>query len=155
VRTGHKVVALDFDGVLNSHATTTQFVGEFRGTSFQTVGLDPSNVAAFNAFQQQANAKIVVSSSWRWGRTTAELVRILKDAGVAGDVVGATPQLGVRRGIEIQAWLDANPAVSGLVILDDASDMEHLGHKLLRTSASTGFRVEDIPQALRILEQPL
>jgi hypothetical protein len=153
--TGPRVTALDFDGVLNNGTTTTLFTGELLGTAFQTIGLDPDNVAVFNNFQKRADTKIVVSSSWRWGRTVKELAKILKDAGVLGEVIGATPQLGTRRGTEIQAWLDANPPVSGLVIFDDDQDMEHLEPWLVRTSPQTGIRKKHVQLAHKVLARPI
>jgi len=150
-----KVTFLDVDGVLNNVKTKERYNGKLGATAFQLIGFDPKNVAAFNAFQRVANTQIVVSSSWRCGRSVEELREILRDAGVVGEVIDKTGHaLSRRRGFEIQDWLDANP-VDGFVILDDSDDMEHLLPKLVRTSWAKGMLKKHVPLALKVLAEPV
>ncbi len=83
-----KVVFLDFDGVLNSHL----FMLEERSQGRSGVaGLDPKAVAHVNHICGQTGAVIVVSSSWRYGRTLGQLKDMLREAGCTAVVRGATP----------------------------------------------------------------
>lgn len=70
-----RIVFLDFDGVLN------------RGSG----PFEPELVKRLNKITNMASAKIVVHSSWRYGRTLDELREILTNAGVTGKVIDAAP----------------------------------------------------------------
>ena len=65
-----------------------------------------------------------------------------------------TPKLHVRRGLEIQKWLDDNPQGENVVfvILDDDSDMEHLMDRLVQTDHEFGLTQEDAGKAILMLK---
>lgn len=100
---------------------------------------DPRCVELLNSLIEQTDAKIVVSSSWRLGRTVDELRELFSQVGIKGDIVDKTPYLrfsnndyhkSVPRGCEIKAWLENSKDILGskmskvnYVILDDDSDM--------------------------------
>jgi hypothetical protein len=94
----------------------------------------------------------VVSSTWRHGRTVAELQAMLEAEGFTGRVVDKTPTVapGADRGEEIAAWL-AEHAVGGYVIIDDHLDMGALRTALVLTHPVHGLRPADAPRAIEIL----
>src|SRR5271170_150041 len=84
-----KVLFLDFDGVLNSY----RFMLEERGMGRTGVaGLDPKAMTHVNYICGKTDAMIVVSSSWRYGRTLGELKDILSAVGCTAIVRDVTPQ---------------------------------------------------------------
>src|SRR5688500_9278670 len=111
-----KVVFLDIDGVLVNRKSLMKASG-LRATA------DPHCVEALNAITDATSAKIVVSSTWRYFHRSmgfasplAFMRMKLAEWGVRAEVIGCTPDLsrkagplyaGVRRGDEIQAWLDS------------------------------------------------
>ena len=84
-----RVVFLDFDGVLNSHAYQATLPPEVRGG---VMGLDRAAVARLNKLVHAAEAEMVVSSTWRHSRTTRQLRDLLQEHGFVGTVRGRTPQ---------------------------------------------------------------
>ena len=93
-----------------------------------------------------AGADVVVSSTWRYGKTVAELQEILEAEGFIGRVLDKTPigAPGADRGEEIAAWL-AEHAVAGYVIIDDHVDMGSLRTHLVQTHPARGLQSADAP----------
>ncbi len=151
-----KVVFLDFDGVLNS-------LGFFQREHGPLDRLDPAAVQRLDLLVRRAGAKVVVSSSWRVGRTLDALRQLLAQAGYDGEVVGCTPDLGSRvyvadgsalRSLEIRAWLDAQTEpVEAYVVLDDGA-LDELAPCFVRTTFATGLCDEHVEEALAILMAP-
>lgn len=144
-----KILFLDFDGVLNSISSALVWNG------YDT--FDPKCVGLVQRLVTQTKAKIVVSSSWRIGRTRDELLNDIAKAGgtaLLPSIIGVTPLLnGDRgRGDEIASWLDINSKflISTYVIVDDDSDM--LSHQpFVKTSHAHGFTLNEYLSALEIL----
>ena len=139
-----RVIFLDIDGVLAPIRRWDRY-GE----------LDRLCIEVLNEIVARADADVVVSSSWRHGRTLAQLQAMLDAVGFAGSVVGATPTIGVGagRGEEIAAWL-AEHEVSGYVILDDHVDVGELRTHLVQTEPVHGLRSADVPRVLETLGRP-
>lgn len=158
------VLFLDVDGVLNN-APYCQRVAKMNA-------MDPENVAALNSVLVAVpEARIVVSSSWRYLHKTIELMaERLRLEGVDGArVIGMTPRSlydderdgrvklsmiieGQIRGLEITAWLEENDVVR-YVILDDSSDAG-AGHDpavFIQTSWEVGLTMEHAARAIAIL----
>ncbi len=156
-----RVVFLDIDGVLNCHsylAGLAARVGAYDRNDHEMI--DSVAVERLNRIVERAGAKVVVSSSWRWAHTLQVIARMLALRGFRGEAVGATPHQGKMpsglwagevRGHEIQAWLDAHPAVERFTILDDSTDMAHLAPYLVRTYFETGLQDEHVEQAVAML----
>jgi hypothetical protein len=135
------VVFLDIDGVL------APIVERFGYGDF-----DRDCVQVLNDIVAKSGAAVVVSSSWRYGKTVAEMQRALEDYGFAGRVIDKTPTYarGYSRGEEIAAWLNEHP-VDGFVILDDHGDMGALRGHLVQINAALGLRPSDVELALKKL----
>lgn len=159
-----RVVFLDIDGVLNSEPWLARSVEERLGPDFDPeldatwiAMLDPEAVARFDRLVAASGAKVVVSSSWRMMLPLADLARFLAIRGFSGEIIDATTTArglvadGVtERGHQIAHWLDANP-VTSFVILDDQTDMAHLGDRHVLTSWEKGLTDADVERALALL----
>jgi hypothetical protein len=117
--------------------------------------LDPACIQVLNEIVSRGEADVVVSSTWRYGKTVAELQAMLQAQGFTGRVVDKTPTgpPGADRGQEIAVWL-AEHAVGGYVILDDHIDMGELRSHLVQTQPAHGLQPADAPRAIAILRRP-
>jgi hypothetical protein len=140
-----RVIFLDIDGVLAPIRRWDRY-GD----------LDPACIGALNEIVAAGDADVVVSSTWRHGRTVAELQAMLDAEGFAGRVLGRTPtdMDGASRGEEIAAWLAEHP-VGGYVIIDDHADLGELSTHLVLTHPARGLQPADVPRALAMLGSPL
>ncbi len=140
-----RIVFLDIDGVLAPIRDWDRY-GD----------LERACVEVLNEIVATAGAEVVVSSTWRYGKTVAELQVMLEAEGFTGRVVDKTPIVapGARRGEEIAAWL-AGHAVAGYVIIDDHADMGALGGELVLTHPGRGLRPADAPRAIEILTRSI
>lgn len=132
-------VFLDFDGVINRGAGRWQ----------------RPLVEQLNRITQRTGAKIIVHSSWRWGRSLDELRKVLTayhlGVPVTGEVYDVCPsalhyktsggiyisdgnfaafkgdiETNDERAIAIQRWLNEHPGeVERFVILDDSPNLGH------------------------------
>jgi hypothetical protein len=138
------VIFLDIDGVLAPIRRWDRY-GD----------LDPACVRVLNAIVAEAAADVVVSSTWRHGKTVAELQAMLEAGGFTGSVLDKTPTgaPGADRGAEIGAWLAVN-TVGGYVIIDDHVDVGLLRARLVLTHPGHGLRPADAPRAIEILMRP-
>jgi HAD domain in Swiss Army Knife RNA repair proteins len=136
-----RVVFLDIDGVLAPIRRWDRY-GD----------LEPACIEVLNEIVASARADVVISSTWRHGRTVAELQAMLEAKGFTGRVVDKTPTgaPGAERGDEIAAWL-AEHAMGGYVIIDDHVDMGELRTELVLTHPSRGLQPADAPRAIEIL----
>jgi hypothetical protein len=117
--------------------------------------LDPACIQVLNEIVASGGADVVVSSTWRHGKTVAELQEMLEAQGFAGCVLDKTPSdiPGAGRGEEIAAWL-AERAVGGYVIIDDHADMGELHSHLVQTHPAHGLRPADVARAIATLMRP-
>lgn len=147
-----KIIFLDYDGVVN----TLWFQDVNGEPNFNFPNQSQVNniqaVAWLNKLCRETGAKIVVTSTWRMSENYKEC---LYNAGLNKDVeiLGKTPRLGTKRGIEIQHWLDENEElnIEKFVILDDDMDMEHLIDSLVVTDTHIGITYYTYFQALNML----
>lgn len=152
-----RIIFLDFDGVL----VTTQYQQLSPATA------DPVCARWLRWLVIQADAHIVVSSSWRKGGLQ-KMKSILRYWRVApsGRVIGVTPDLShrrnsglhvaVERGVEIAAYLgEPEPWVADkFVILDDEGDMGELRSHLVMTTPHRGVGEAEAWAALQHLVGP-
>jgi len=139
-----RVIFLDIDGVLAPIRRWDRY-GD----------LDPACIQVLNGIVACAGAEVVVSSTWRYGKTAPELQEMLEAQGFTGRVLDKTPTgaPGADRGEEIAAWLAEN-AVTGYVIIDDHVGMGELCTHLVQTHAAHGLRPADAPRAIAMLMRP-
>lgn len=146
-----RVVFLDIDGVLNNRHTRPAL-----RTSLVD-WLDPDNVRVWNQFGDTSPnpIEVVLSSSWRTGRTLTELREILSAGGLRYLPAGATPELphsDNHRGREISAWLQHCDFIPyRYVVMDDDAGIEGHDHHFVRISPISGLTTDDVAHALRIL----
>jgi hypothetical protein len=138
------VVFLDIDGVLAPIRRWDRYED-----------LEPACVQVLNEIVAQAGAAVVVSSTWRHGKTVDELQALLAAAGFIGSVIDKTPvgPPGADRGDEIAAWL-AEHTVAGYLIVDDHPSMGPLRPRLLLTHPGRGLQRSDVARAVEILMRP-
>jgi len=138
-----RVVFLDIDGVLAPIRQWDRY-GD----------LDPGCIRVLNEIVAGGGADVVVSSTWRHGKTVTELQEMLEAEGFIGCVIDKTPtgEPGADRGDEIAAWL-AGHAVAGYVIIDDHGDMGGLRAQLVLTHPARGLQPADAPRAIEILKR--
>ncbi len=136
-----RVIFLDIDGVLAPIRQWDRY-GD----------LEPACIAVLNEIVAQTGADVVVSSTWRYGKTVAELQEMLDAHGFAGRVRDKTPvgPPGATRGEEIAAWLSRD-RVDDYVIVDDHVDMGPLVSRLVLTQPAHGLRPADGARAVAML----
>ena len=136
-----RVIFLDIDGVLAPILQWDRY-GD----------LDAACIKILNEIIAQTHAEVVVSSTWRHGRSVAELQAMLEADGFIGHVLDKTPSdiPGATRGDEIAAWLEEN-GVTGFVIIDDHADMGDLRSHLVQTPSARGLQPADVQRAVAIL----
>lgn len=130
------IIFLDFDGVLNNQL---YFIRVREEKKYDPGELDNRCVKLLNDLCKETGAKVVITSTWRLGRSIEELEAILKKSGFTGEILGKTEDLRigeagdcVLRGNEILHWIKNHESeVGGIdywqyknyVIFDDDSDM--------------------------------
>ena len=136
-----RVIFLDIDGVLAPIRQWDRY-GD----------VDPACVQVLNEIVARGAADVVVSSTWRYSKTVAELQQMLEAHGFIGSIIDKTPtgEAGLNRGEEIAAWL-AEHTAGGYVIIDDHVDMGELRSHLVQTHPAHGLRPADVPRAVAVL----
>src|SRR5206468_12444770 len=101
--------------------------------------ISPVCMRGLNTIVAQTGAQIVITSTWRYGKTIPELRQALAEHGFAGRVIGTTPRdmPGTDRGEQIAAWLAEHP-VDSYVIIDDHRDVGPLIGHLVQTNPLRG-----------------
>lgn len=152
-----KIIFLDIDGVLNHQEWYKKRYNTISKkeivSNYPLYEFDPVSVANLNLIILETGAKVVISSTWRHGRSVEDLQSLLNQVGFIGEVIGKTPNISAKlntedsdytvpRGCEIDWWLKTKGAfqrinwskkvqqeyiersiVKNYVILDDDSDM--------------------------------
>ncbi len=135
---------VDVDGVLNRHGYRPI---ESRGL---VSWIEPELAARLARVVAEVDARVVLASDWRIGRTVAALREALGAHGLA--LHDVTPSAcGGGRWREIAAWVAANGVEAReIAIVDDAFDMGELAARHVRCTAVSGFD-EAAAAALRAL----
>lgn len=137
------LIFLDIDGVFVTGdyiVSRYNLTGKSNGRVF-----DPSTINRFNKIIETVDPDIVISSTWRMGRSVDDLSKLLleygfKNARVVGKTI--TTNHGIR-GIEIQEYLNQlSVKPFKFCIIDDDTDMEHLMPYLIKTEFNTGITDE-------------
>ena len=147
------IIFLDVDGVLNNIDTITTTKS---GWTF----VDDFLVERLRTIVELTGAKVVLSSSWRYGMYSSgtdrqdylELVDKLREFNI--QVIDVTPIFSDGdREEEIMWWLEHRWFDSGhYVILDDVNYFVDLQTNFVQTSPETGLTLEDVERAIKILK---
>lgn len=152
-----KVIFLDIDGVLNEDITPSR-------TKSRVIFIDEEKLLRLKRIVDATGAEIVLSSTWRYDRDDAryngdflELQTAFHEVGL--DFYSYTPvdAIGIRRGMEIKAWLGLHPEVKRYIILDDELfDFEERGllPRLIKTEFRDGGLTEaHVQEAINLLSE--
>lgn len=122
-----KIIFLDVDGVLNSHAwwdVRPKLLPGHTREDFTRNEFDPEAVKRLRTILDVTKAEVVLSSVWRLGEENRSAVRQY-----ACDFIDVTPESNCRiRGCEIRQWINDNVPYAErddlkYAIIDDDSDM--------------------------------
>lgn len=140
-----KVLFLDFDGVLNNYHQRN-FGEQF----------SPPSCAALNSVVARVpDLKIVISSAWRMHGLEYCKQVLAKNGIDSSRVIDITGRENGFRGYQIQCWLDRNPGVTNMAIVDDESDMEELMDKLIKTNSFVGLTSDGADKIVEMLAKPI
>lgn len=158
------IIFLDVDGVLNSYDQLEE--------SKRLRGMAPKHVAELARVLRETDAKVVVSSVWRFElnddgssrrgtRFRDELLEkgddgrlVLKRIiGRTKDLWGKAPDKKNVRGFEIQTWREEHGHVGSFVIVDDDSDMGPLKPRLVKTDNALGLTRKEGDEMIRLLTE--
>lgn len=146
------IIFLDIDGVLNNSFTETTTV---TGWTF----VEDFLIRNLKKIIDATNAKIVLSSSWRWGYWSTgndrldylELVEKFSNFGIF--IADITPAFRSNdREEEILWWLDNNFENGNFIILDDeANYFNSLLPHVVKTDRALGLTQKEITKAINML----
>ena len=143
-----KLIFLDWDGVILPLPQDGHF--------------DPNvkhSVEAMNNLNliiQVTGAKIIVSSSWRFGRSVEDLQALLVKWGFKWTVLDKLPEVVGEedRGELILSWVEAREPVEQFLVLDDEpATLEPLAKNLVLIKPDVGIQFHDVQEAIRILSR--
>lgn len=178
-----RVVFLDIDGVLNcyAHDPLEEIYSKMKKRGWHTFSecwcpREAQTKRLLEILYAFPDTYLVISSTWRNKMTSTMWDCLLYACGGFTRparmcwAAPVTPKLWKPRGLEIQAWLSAwpesfyksaqnqgkpVPQIESFVILDDASDMEHLLPYLVHVNGEVGLQDTDVERAIQILQGPL
>lgn len=127
---------------------------------------DEIAIQNLNKIVEENNAKVVVCSSWRIGRSIKELQKILDSWGAKCEVIGVTAgrkklSYFKTRGDEIHDWIiDHKDEIKGICVLDDSAsyDINWLLERFCVQKISGyehGLRDVHISEAKKCFEEPV
>jgi hypothetical protein len=120
-----RIIFLDIDGVMNCQVFYDRVGHQGEERLRNICG---QRIEWLNDLCACVKADVVISSTWRLGKTVDELKELLREAGATFNVVDKTPVLNGKwalRGNEILLWIQASrdDDFKDYVIIDDDSDM--------------------------------
>lgn len=170
-----KIIFLDFDGVLTNNEYSARLYEEGKATSDKYGELfDPKAVDFLNRIIDETNAKVVVSSSWRY-LGLAKLQELWQERGLHGQVIDMTSlhavdefivenglewlengvegnEMSSPRSMEIELWLRYRKnSIANYVILDDLPMPSMLQQHFVQVNPVYGLLNLQAKQAIKIL----
>lgn len=169
-----KIIFLDLDGVLNTANYYDRLQHEHLPTEdiFGTL-FDPKAVEQLSHIIDSTNAKIVISSSWRYSGI-ANMRAMWKARQLPGEIYDITSlfvaddyirehmeeenfdfyeAMTSVREMEISAWLQEHPEVTNYVILDDLDSFRQHEAHLVKINPKTGIANDDTERVITILNE--
>lgn len=150
-----RILFLDIDGVLNSERSCHAFGGyphDF--TPGGIARFDLVAVALVRRLCRESGAVVVLSSTWRYHFSAAEVAAAL-DLPVIGTTTIVNANDYASRGGEIAAWLAEHPEVEHYAIIDDIDVMlpEQQAH-FVQTDWRCGLSLDDCQRLHMLLTDP-
>ena len=137
-----KVIFLDIDGVLN-HTKTVRGWGKMRF-------VDTRKMLRVKEICDRTGAKVVISSSWRWGTQEDALPEDKRQW------LCFIEECDKHQGSEIMKWLMLHSSVTDYVVIDDIPyDMHMVKEHFVLTKDHIGLNNERKEKAIEILEGKL
>ena len=153
-----RIVFLDVDGVLNSPSYLRTFNGDIIFSNMfgyiEPYSLDPKGLEYLQTLVETAEAKIVITSTWRYSKELRrKLMMMLDHYGLAKEVIDWTPVIVNEREQEIFEVLNGyNGSIENFVILDDVVEhFKYLTNDLIHVNSNVGFTEENMYAAIGIL----
>ena len=145
-----KIIFCDVDGVLNEDTTPTR-------TKSRVIFIDQEKLDRLKRIVDATGARIVLSSTWRYDRNDPkyngdflELQEAFHNVGLKFYDYTPVDAIGIRRGMEIRAWLGLHRGeVDQFIILgDELYDFEERGllPRLIKTDFAYGGLIEELTQ---------
>lgn len=139
------ILFLDVDGVLNcqQYYQTKEYQhfreakkqmlkeaknGDIDRMDYYKGQICPDRIKLLNALCKDLNAVVVISSTWRRGKSIEFLQSIFDYCGAEFRIIGKTDFLGYQRGVEIHQWINdfitqCDGKFTRYAIIDDDNDM--------------------------------
>ena len=168
-----KIIFLDFDGVLNSSSYSASLSDAGKPTKDENGHelFDPETAKRLNRIVDETEAKVVISSSWRYLGLTA-LKEMWRKRGLHGQLIGMTSMhavdeyimehglnwlekgtiTGSPRAVEIEAWLHEHDHIDNYVILDDMPMSSALETHFVQINPILGLSDAQAAKAIEILK---
>lgn len=147
-----KIIFLDCDGVISTLKSGWH--------------LDPEKLDLLGKLLEATDAKIVVSSSWRWHTVALTIEKSFPNFPFKDKIIGVTPRLNFvhsqgnwnfnvpERGLEIDAYLESLNHQVKYVILDDDTDfLWSQKDNFVHTDSYLGMSEENVIEAINILNK--
>lgn len=152
----HKILILDFDGVLN----TEHYQGllQYQGKPWQDeygAFFDPKAVKQLKRIIDATDADIVVESSWKYLGLDA-MKELWKDRNLPGTIIDITPSLlGKNKGVEIASWLSkyAKQDIRYVIIDDEYVILDSQLPYFILTNPYEGITEEQANRAISMLNE--
>lgn len=160
----NKYIFLDFDGVLNSGNNYNRLVmsGQPAKDCYGTL-FDAKCVRRLGKILERTDAKIIITSSWRYVLSLEELNAMWSERSLPGAINGILPGDVLlspdlyfpQRGVEIEEWFHRQSKKASeckYVILDDVLDfLPYQMPHVVCTNPNKGITDENVEQAVRLL----
>lgn len=164
-----KIIFLDYDGCINHEIFYRDRANHWNKAferPYPLSEIDERCVDLLNYIIQETGAKVVISSSWRHGRSVQELQNILEQLKFEGEIIDVTPSFSTYgddekcRGDEVAKWIADNEELIGCkpeeyknwVALDDDNDfLPQQKNNFIWVDPYIGITPKDAEAAIRIL----
>lgn len=163
MNTGTRIIFLDIDGVLNftgmyiarkelgiltKRIVVNEDIGYFKDH------IDLTALGLLMYIVKKTDAKIVISSSWRIGKTKEWFIEGFKWLGWKKfpivDMTIVSTKYEDLRGDEINEWLESHPGIKQYIILDDSTDF-YSHQNFYKLDLRTGLTYVDAENIIRLL----
>ena len=157
-----KLVFLDLDGVINSLEYNVGMENIERDRRFRLDDYDPVKVGLIRFIYKMTSAKIVISSSWRIGKSPDWFIGFFESVGwpsppiIDCTTTATVKKDGIGRGDQVDHWLEQkhpgyryDPNVNYVILDDDSDFYDWQPH--IKTHFLTGITLKEVVKAIDML----